>query len=320
MFHYERVDVKVLVLGGYGAVGRHITDRLRSDGITALAAGRDPSRADLIVDLADLGSYGRALDGIDVVVNSSGAEDVRLAQIAANRSIPFVDISATSAYTRELERIAGPVLIGVGIAPGLSGVLARESFSVDADEIDIAVGLGAGEKHGAAATEWTYGLLGRQFHDPDGTTITNFTRGKSIDFPAESGYRRFASLRADFADQHRLTRELGIPVRTYLRLDSRVMTLGLAALTRMPWAARLSPSTMPGGDRWAIVARGNNGRSAWATGREQSVATAAVAAWSASALAAGDIELRAASWMHSVATLRDLALALTRIGCEVTAG
>lgn len=211
-------------------------------------------------------------------------------------------------------------LWGVGIAPGLSGILAREVFATSSSAIDVAIGLGAGEKHGAAATDWTYGLLGQRFSDPDGTSIKNFTRGEVIEFPEESGYRRFVSLRTDFADQHRLTDELGLPVRTYLRLDSRLMTVGLAALTRIPWAARLSPSTMPGGDRWAIVARDRNGRSVWATGREQSVATAVMAAWSAKALVTGEIALDSPAWLHSVTTLNDLGPTFRAAGIQVDGG
>jgi hypothetical protein len=269
------------------------------------------------LDLADPASFASTLDGIDVVANASGSEDVRLAGVAAAAAVPFVDISATSSYARNLEQVEGPVLVGVGIAPGLSGMLAREVFGASSTSVDVAIGLGAGEKHGAAATDWTYGLLGQRFDDPDGTAVKNYTAGKAIDFPAESGYRRFPSYRADFADQHRLTHELGVPVRTYLRLDSRLMTLGLVALTHVPWLARLSPSSMPGGDRWAIVAHDENGRSAWATGREQSVATAVVTAWAVEQLVRRTVLLDSPTWLHGIATLADIAPTLTASGIEV---
>ena len=311
--------MSVLVLGGYGAVGGHIVDLLRSDGWEAAAVGRDPARADVRLDLANHDAFTQALAGASCVVNASGAEDPRLAEIAASASVPFVEISATTAYARALEALDGAILIGVWIAPGLSGILAREIFTPTTDSIDMAVGLGAGEKHGAAATEWTYGLLGRRFVDPDGSSVKNFTARKSIPFPPESGYRRWACLRADFADQHRLTDELGIPVRTYLRLDSRMMTVGLGALTYAPWAAKLSPTSMRGGDRWAIVARANDDRSIWATGRSQSYATAVVAAWSVGAILRRRLELVRPSWLHGAATLDDLATALGSAGVQVQA-
>lgn len=308
----------VLVLGGYGAVGKHIVDALRVEGVDTAAVGRDPRRADVTLDLSDHDAVADVFGGAQVVVNASGSEDLAVARLSAERGIPFVDISATSTYTQELERVSGPVLLGVGIAPGLSGLLAREVFSAATTELDVAIGLGAGEKHGTAATEWTYGLLGRKFDDPDGSSVLNFTRRKSIDFPREAGYRSFPSLRADFADQHRLTAELGVPVRTYLRLDSPVMTAGLAVLTRVPRLAALSPSVMPGGDRWAIVARDAEGRAAWATGRLQSVATAVIAAWAAKAVVDKRIELSGPAWLHGIATLADLRGTLATAGITTT--
>lgn len=73
-----------LVLGGYGAVGRHLVSDLRADGFIAYATGRDSTRADVTVDLSepDYKSYRTALDGIDVVINTAGVEDPQLAALA----------------------------------------------------------------------------------------------------------------------------------------------------------------------------------------------------------------------------------------------
>ncbi|MDT7647197.1 MAG: hypothetical protein QOC75_4197, partial [Pseudonocardiales bacterium] len=45
--------MRVLILGGYGAVGGHLVSMLRHDGHTAVAAGRDTGRADAVMDLDD---------------------------------------------------------------------------------------------------------------------------------------------------------------------------------------------------------------------------------------------------------------------------
>lgn len=270
--------MSVLVLGGYGAVGGHLVRLLRATGVTASAAGRDAARADRVVDLGMPGSFEAALAGVTVVVNCAGAEDIRLAEICARRAIVYVDISATSDHVRALERIPGPVLLGVGLAPGLSTLLAADALSSCPGPVDVMIGLGAGEQHGAAATEWTYGLLGRSFLDPDGTRIRNFTRPARFPIPGAAGYAPFPALRADFADQHRLTREFATPVRTYVRLDSRFATAGLAGLTRAPGLRALVPARMFGGDTWVVIARAADGTHRWATGRGQSLATAAVAA------------------------------------------
>ncbi|EME22346.1 saccharopine dehydrogenase family protein [Rhodococcus triatomae] len=292
----------VLVLGGYGAVGTHLVSALRSAGVTALAAGRDPARADRVVDLS--APLDAALTGVDMVVNCAGLEDPVLAADVAGRGMPFVDVTATSAYASALESVSGPVLLGVGIAPGLSSVLAVEAAR-GGGPVDIAIGLGAGESHGAAATAWTYGLAGRTFRDPDGSRVRNYTRPTRFPLP---GYSRFPVLRTDFADQHRLTADLGTPVRTHLRLDSRLATAGMAALTWTPWAARWVPAgAMPGGDMWEIAARGAS-RTVWASGHGQSIATALVAAEAVRLLQSTPIAKP--TWLHQVTDLTALASAL----------
>ncbi|SEL36283.1 NAD-dependent epimerase/dehydratase family protein [Rhodococcus maanshanensis] len=308
----------VLVLGGYGAVGAHVVKRLRADGADALAAGRDPARADRVVDLTDPRSLGSGLDGVSAVVNCSGSEEPAVAAAVAGNGIPFVDITATSGYAKQLERVDGPVLLGVGIAPGLSSLLAAEAARAGGT-VDVLIGLGAGEAHGPAATAWTYGLLGKRFDDPDGSRVRNYTRPTRFDLPAEAGYPRFPALRTDFADQHRLTADLGVPVRTYLRLDSRLATLGLAALTWAPRIAALIPAGgMPGGDGWVIAARGGDGRSWWATGRVQSRATAEVAAQAVRRMLQSPIT--APTWLHQAASLDELRPALEAAGIALGTG
>ncbi|MGW6375012.1 hypothetical protein ACWFRB_02955 [Rhodococcus sp. NPDC055112] len=308
----------VLVLGGYGAVGAHVVARLRADGIDALAAGRDPVRADRVVDLEDPRSLGSGLDGVSAVVNCSGSEEPAVAAAVAGRGIPFVDITGTSGYARELERVQGPVLLGVGIAPGLSSLLAAEAARAGGP-VDVLIGLGAGEAHGPAATAWTYGLLGKRFDDPDGSRVRNYTRPTRFDLPAGAGYPRFPALRTDFADQHRLTQDLGLPVRSYLRLDSRLATVGLASLTWMPRIASLIPAGgMPGGDGWVIAARGGDGRSWWATGRGQSRATAAVAAQAVLRVLRDPIS--APTWLHETASLDELRPTLEAAGIALGTG
>ncbi len=306
----------VLVLGGYGAVGTHLVQRLRETGTPTLTAGRDPARADRVVDLRESASLAAALDGVSTVVNCAGSEDPAVAATVAERGIPFVDVTATSGYARALESVEGPVLLGVGIAPGLSSLLAVRA-SRAGGPVDVAVGLGAGEAHGAAATAWTYRLFGTHFTDPDGSRIRNYTRPTRFDLPAATRFPRFPVLRTDFADQHRLTADLGVPVRSYLRLDSRIATAGLAALTWVPRLARRVPAGgMPGGDGWVVAARGADARVVWAAGRGQSRATATVAAEAVRLLRAHPIEKP--TWLHEVTDVDALVPALRATGCDVS--
>ncbi len=146
--------------------------------------------------------------------------------------------------------------------------------------MDILIGLGGGELHGPAATAWTYGMLGTRFPDPDGRSVRNYTGMETFRIPADvTGYRTGPAVRADFSDQHALTRDLGVPVRTYLRLDTSTATLGLAAMTWAPALQKVVPKKLWGGsDRWVAMARADAGPALWVSGRSQSVATAAIAA------------------------------------------
>ncbi|MEV0685668.1 hypothetical protein AB0I35_17580 [Nocardia sp. NPDC050378] len=272
--------MRVLVLGGYGAVGSLLVAELRRRGDTVVVAGRDPARSDTVVDLRDpgLSAYRAALSGTDVTVNASGAEDPRLAALAGDHGSAFIEISATSAYLRALARtdVQSPVVVEVGLAPGLTNLLAAALHRTSPGPIDLAVFLGAGEHHGAAAVEWSYRLLGKHFRDGDGY-IRNYTRPGAFRLP---GHRRPRRLyRLDFADQHTLQRDFDVAVRTYFGLDSRLATTALAALTWLPGASKAPRGLhLPGTDRWIVLARGHDGTTRWARGRSQSRATAIIAA------------------------------------------
>ncbi|MGK9147339.1 saccharopine dehydrogenase [Plantibacter flavus] len=300
-----------LVLGASGAVGTVIVETLRSRGIRTIAAGRRPG-ADLIVDPSgpfDVVSDAIATAHASVVVNASGVEAPALVRASARAGAAFVEISATETY---LARVAGgrfdvPVLLGVGLAPGLTNLLAEDvaSRSEPSMPIDIGIVLGAGDAHGAAAAAWTSGLLGRRFPDPGtGRPVRNFTEARTFRLP-DGRHRRL--LRADFADQHTLTRTLGRTVRTSFATDDRSSTALLAILTRIPGARRLPTGIhLPGGDRWTVLAEAADGALSWATGRGQSRATgviAALAAVGSAALPAGVHQLNAAVSLDRVREL-----------------
>jgi saccharopine dehydrogenase-like NADP-dependent oxidoreductase len=296
--------VRALVLGGYGAVGARIVTQLRSGGDVAIAAGRDPARADRVVNLADASTLQAALSDVDVVVNAAGVEDPAVAALITGYGAALVDITASTGYVAALERLdpPRPVFLSVGLAPGLTNLLAAAVHAAAPGPVDLAVFLGAGERHGAAAVAWSYGLLGRRFHDPaTGGQVRNYTQPRRFDLP---GLGRRRLYRADFSDQHALTRDLQVPVRTYFGLDSRLATATLAALTRIPGASHAPQGLpLPGSDRWLVLARTEDGTSRWASGRVESHATAVLAA-TATRVAA---ELPAGiHHLHQVLTLADV--------------
>ena len=278
--------MRVLVLGGYGATGARIVDLLRAGGDTAVKAGRDPSRADRVVDLDRrrlLPAWVRAVvSDVDVVVNAAGHEDPAVAARFLEQGVGFVDITATTGYVAALERLEpkAPLLLSVGLAPGLTNLLAAAVHKAAPGPIDLALVLGTGERYGSASLGWSASLLGTTFADPaTGASIRNYTRLEWFELPG-LGRRRLP--RVDFSDQHTLTRDLGVPVRTHFGLDSRLATTALAALTRLPGGGGLARRLhLPGRDRWLALARGADGLLRWASGRPQAHATAVMAALAA---------------------------------------
>jgi hypothetical protein len=300
--------MNVLVLGGYGATGAHIVALLRARGHSAIAAGRNSARADLVINLADT-DYGpllEALADVDVVINAAGTEDPAMIASVTAHGVAFVDITATSGYVAALDQLnpAAPVLVDVGLAPGLTNLLTAAVHQQAPGPIDIAVLVRAAEQHGAAGVDWIYRLLGQRFRDPaTGGWVRNYTQPVHFDLP---GHGRRRLYRADFSDQHTLTRDLRTPVRTYLGLDSRAATTTLALMTFLPGAAH-APRNLHfrGGEHWIVLARASDGTTRWATGHLQSHATATIAV-AAAHIAAEDGIPAGVYHLHDVMTLADL--------------
>lgn len=270
--------LRVLALGGYGAAGAFAVERLRASGHTVTTAGRDAQRADHVLDLADLDAVARAAADADVVLNTSGREDPRVVTAATGAGAAFVDISATATYLAGIEalRPEAPVALSVGIAPGLTNLMAHAAAAQTDRPLDVAIVLGAGEHHGAAGSAWVYGMLGRSFTDPStGDAVRSYTQPATFELPG--GRRRL--YRTDFSDQTTLTAELDRPVRSYFGLDSRIATGALAALTWVPGARRMPTGLpMPGGERWYLQVRDDRRVYSTATGVGQSRATGIMAA------------------------------------------
>ncbi|RJL32910.1 saccharopine dehydrogenase [Bailinhaonella thermotolerans] len=280
----------MLILGGYGAVGRHAAAALagRHD---VVVAGRDPGRARPVpgsrtarVDAADPASLAAALDGTGTVLMCAERDNARVARACLERGIHYLDVSASHPT---LDAIAGldglarergsAAALSVGLAPGVTNLLARHvTERSGADRVRVAVLLGSGEHHGPAALAWTLdGLAG----------LGGSWRAR---FPAPYGERTVH--RFPFSDQHTLPATLGLAdAVTGLCLDSRAFTALLAAAGR-PAAARLLrrprvraallsalAGVHVGGDGFAVTVEAG-GAGASFSGRLQSRATGLAAA------------------------------------------
>ncbi|MBN0974889.1 saccharopine dehydrogenase [Gordonia sp. JH63] len=280
----EHANPRVLLLGGRGAVGTVVARELEQDGHVVTVTSRTASgdaRIDLRGDLATLRDLAAEHD---VVVNASGIERPELG--AATGQTPLVDISASGAYLDRLRATAtGPVVLGAGLAPGLSTILTAALDSRPDDDLDVLVMLGAGEKHGPAAVAWTVGLVGTNVHrPPENRPVRNLRDSRQATGP-DGRTRRY--LRADFPDHVLLGDRPGV-VRSYLTLSSGPMTAALGLVGRIP-ALRSTLTWAPalGSDGWHVLAENRRtGERRHASGAGQSEATGRLTALAASRAAA----------------------------------
>ncbi|MGR4010054.1 NAD-dependent epimerase/dehydratase family protein [Leucobacter sp. 1207-22] len=308
----SRYQVRGVVVGARGAVGSEVVAELQRGGHEVLTVGRSASQ-DVRVDLTkpqDIARLGTVLQPSDVLINASGQERPELADLVA--FAPIVDISATGRYLSELAtRIARitqlnpsqdrPVaVLGAGIAPGLSTVLLSELQSTSGDALDLGVTLGAGERHGAEAVEWTLSLLGTDmFAPPESAAVRNLREARKL--PGLGGVTR-THLRADFPDHVLLGARQGTPVRSYLALSSPMMTLAMRLLGRVPKLGglmRVAPAI--GSEDWRIVALNRRtGEQISVEGSGQSRATGILAAVAAERLAERIAQADASPMPHRV--------------------
>ncbi|MFF0449608.1 saccharopine dehydrogenase family protein [Streptomyces sp. NPDC004609] len=300
---------RILVVGGYGAVGTTVTSVLGAwfPG-RVVPAGRDEAKARRLggvrVDVGDPDGFRQTLDllgDVTLVVLCVEPPDTTIARLCLERGIHLVDVGASAQLLDGVTDVGLPTrqagasaVLSVGVAPGLTNVLARRAHEAvgGAERIDLTLLLGAGEHHGADALRWT--LAGLAEPVP--------ARPARIELP---GYGTRTAHPFPFSDQYTLPRTLGVPrVTTRLCLDSRPLTAALFALRR-GGLGRLAGSTRARRVLTHVMGRvhlGNDGfvvgvdawrgdrHAAYALiGREQSRATGLVAAYAAREVLTGTV-------------------------------
>lgn len=236
---------KILIVGGYGAVGGHIAKKLSQiyPG-NVIVAGRNLEKAKRMgkslnnsviamqLDISALPSDDTFLNDVMLVVMCIEQESIAFVKRCINNGIHYIDISASIDYLKAIEALhkqavqnRSIVLLSVGIAPGLSNLLVKHCKNTNSDikDVDIFILLGLGEAHGEAAIRWSIEQLNTEFGDNVGNRFESFTDGTETLFPNERSKR--TAYRFNFSDQHVLPRTLSLrSVSTRLCFESRVMT------------------------------------------------------------------------------------------------
>jgi hypothetical protein len=303
----------VVVVGGSGAVGRSVAEELtRRVDRDIVVTARDAHRADAVarsigptvrgagLDLDAAGSLARVLDGAALVVMCVERANTTVAAECAARGISLVDVCATDAVLtgiRAQHDLAVArrctVLLSVGLAPGLTNVLARRCHEQlpGASAIDLTLCFGLRGDAGPDSRRWILEGLSRRCatSGPVRVALPGFGRRRAFWFP--------------FSDQHTMSSALGLPVSTRLCFESPLVTnavfagrgLGAFALLRRigagPALQRALGAVHVGTDRFLAHAEARDavgGRAvAWVAGHGECRATGRITAAAVTRVLAG---------------------------------
>ncbi|MGI5272418.1 saccharopine dehydrogenase family protein [Nonomuraea sp. CA-218870] len=298
----------IVVIGGYGAVGGPTATALGTwfPG-RVVAAGRDPAKAaDLTastggavraarVDVRDPVEVDRLLDDAAVVVMCVERANAAVARACLSRGVHYVDITASARLIRAITaldplalRTGATAVLSVGVAPGLTNLLARHCAErlPSAEAVDISLLLGMGGDHGPDSVRW----IVEQLTAPDRPRGPAGRRAR-----VRLGERELRTVHPfPFSDQYVISETLRVPATTRICFDSAFVTsalFGLRAARFFDLAHRLRAEPLLvsaltrvhlGSDRFVVhvAASGAVGEtvSSTVTGRDTCQATAVVTA------------------------------------------
>jgi saccharopine dehydrogenase-like NADP-dependent oxidoreductase len=166
----------ILIVGGYGTVGQRIAADLAPDTPGRIVvAGRSGERATAFaatlgygargrpIDVADSVSIEAALDGVSLVVSCIDQREPHLLRAAIAHGLAYTDITPhlmqrrpTEAMQIDAAHTGARILLGAGLAPGISSMFARLGANQvgDVDRIESSVLLSIGDVFGPASRSY----------------------------------------------------------------------------------------------------------------------------------------------------------------------
>jgi short subunit dehydrogenase-like uncharacterized protein len=322
----------ILIVGGYGVVGRRIAAELGPDyPDRVVVAGRSLALADQTATAIGHGARGRGIDvtmpssiaaalaDVAIVISCIDQPGRKLLWAAVERGLRYTDITPHltelgrgAAYERidAAARASGARLVlGTGIVPGISNVMARALADAlgGADEIETAILLGAADVSGPASFDYFLQELAMSFDihvDGKDRRVRAFSAPRLVAYPPPVGAQ--LSYLFPFSDQVLYPRTMGVRTAvTRLAIEPGWLARALSIVARSgashllaieairhAIARRRQDRPSDKGARFALrvdVRRGHNARSATLVGQTQADAAAAGAVGVARALIEGDV-------------------------------
>jgi NAD(P)-dependent dehydrogenase (short-subunit alcohol dehydrogenase family) len=165
----------VLVIGASGALGRVIARAFEAEGWDVLHGARRPVGGDRFraVDLDHAEDVGRAIDGVDLVVNTVPGPAMTAERLVLERGGVLLNVAAPAraaglALRRRQATSPAVVVPNAGLIPGLTNLVARDLLAANpqADLVEIVLTFSTSGTSGPGAREWMHGYLTRQRYNP----------------------------------------------------------------------------------------------------------------------------------------------------------
>ncbi|MEO8179763.1 MAG: saccharopine dehydrogenase NADP-binding domain-containing protein [Deltaproteobacteria bacterium] len=348
----------LLIVGGHGVVGRRVAARLAPCFPNrVIVASRNERQAQALcrelgygtrarrIDVEDAGTIGPALDGIGTVMSCVSQPGLHLLRASIARGLAYTDIAPRLAFwsrneemAAEARRTGARLVLGAGLSPGISNMMARQLAKAvgSVDRIETALLLSLGDEYGPDSLHHVLEALTHPFsvlEDGRRHEVVPFSDGRRVDFPEPLGSR--IAYRFPWSDGVYYPKTLGARTSLGRFALEPAWAGGLVALLVRAgaprWLARHGffrgnrsaieriKRRYTGSDRFALVVTVEGcGRrvkmSLW--GRHQADVTADAAAEFARALAAGEMG-QAGVWLpEEVICHERFFSSLASLGCK----
>ena len=247
---------KIMIIGGAGHVGRIIARQLVHEFPHQLIlAGRNQAKLTEFITSEHLAATALTFD-INAEFDPALFADVRLVVVCLDQAntkfvrfcqeqhLAYVDVSANAMFYRQLQQLElntiSPVVYSVGLAPGLTNLMAAHVHQElgNFDDLAIKVVLGLGDSHGHAAIDWTLTELTRPYQlAGESAPLIPFSQQTKMTLPTA---KELPVYNFNFSDQHSLRQQWpGKAIKTYLGFDLSSVTRAVALSQKLKLLAVL---------------------------------------------------------------------------------
>ncbi len=226
---------KIMIIGGHGKVGQYITKGLKRYNL--ILVGRNEDKIKRFLNQEKIQAETCSMDihnidftklnGVGWVIVCVDQANTKLVEFCDAHEIDYMDVTANSEYIEKIQQLklrgTSKILLGIGLAPGLTNLLAEKFVRMypQADTINIELILGLGEKHGDAAIQWTLDNFLKRYRHKTLGYIRPFTQKSAI----HTAQKSLGTYNFNFVDQHMLNRKYKDKTfTTYLGFDQSAAT------------------------------------------------------------------------------------------------